>query len=210
MPLPLAASVLALVMPALPPPAPAVTFSATLTALPEGDALGAIDVEVTVADGWSVPDAGIPKLFLQIDPPAGVVLAGKMLETHRELARNEFVREPFERLVDPGTTTVRFTLGDVPVAEDAVIALNLVGYVRNGAEGPCRFVRRRMHLPLAAGAIATPGPARVSAWGAGNGGLQIGDRADAFALPRADGSTVALADYLDEKNVLLTTYRAYW
>ena len=40
--------------------------------------------------------------------------------------------------------------------------------------------------------------------------LQIGDRADAFTLARADGTTISLADYKGKKNVLITTYRAFW
>ena len=50
----------------------------------------------------------------------------------------------------------------------------------------------------------------TSDWGSGAASLQIGDPADPFTLPRADGSTVSLADYHGKKHVLVTTYRAFW
>jgi hypothetical protein len=193
-----------------PPPDDVVTVSARLpdAALAVG-AEHAIELTVEVAAGWSAADAGIPKIFLQIDPPPSVRLAGKVIESDRELAANEFLAKPFERMIDPGSTSVGFTLDAEPGADEA-FALNVVAYVRRGDDGPAWFVRRRVALPVAAGAAGVRDDATRSGWGGDRGGLQIGDEADPFALPRGDGTTVRLADYRGEKNVIVTTYRAFW
>jgi peroxiredoxin len=39
--------------------------------------------------------------------------------------------------------------------------------------------------------------------------LQIGDKAEKFALP-SKGSKVSLKKYLGKKNVIVNTYRAFW
>ena len=64
-------------------------------------------------------------------------------------------------------------------------------------------------LPLEPGATATEGSANESDWGKGDF-LKIGDKAEPFELPRADGSTLSLGEYLGKKNVIVTTYRAFW
>jgi hypothetical protein len=174
----------------------------------------AFTVEITAAEGWSPTDAGIPGVFVQLDVPSSVSLVGKVLETRQELARNEFLVAPFERLVETGATEIAFTIDRVP-PPDATIGVNVVAYVRgpaavDGGKGEARFVRQRFSLPVRAGAVAVPADASRSTWGGERGGLQIGDHADPFSLPRADGSEVTLQELLDRSNAIVTTYRAHW
>lgn len=166
-------------------------------------------VTINLADGWSSSTAGIPKMFLQLDVPDSVELSGKKIEDFRALARNEFVAEPWERLVDPGTIDVGFTLTGTPNADDQ-IAVNVVGYLRKGEDGPARFARQRIILPVKSGADGTAGDAGTTNWSGAMAGLQVGDTADQFGLPRADGSLVQLKDYQGASNVIVTTYRAFW
>jgi hypothetical protein len=114
---------------------------------------------------------------------------------------------------------ISFTLAREPESQ-ATIGLNVVAYVN--AEGkPPRFYRMRVEVPLRAGADAESHErSDISNWGpvaewntdertAGHG-VQIGQEAPDFTLPRADGSTITLSDYRGEKNVIVTTYRAFW
>ncbi len=168
-----------------------------------------IQLTVSVAEGWSASAAGIPKPILQIDVPKSVQLSGKVLSDHRELSRNEFLRAPYERLIEVGSSVVEFTLTSEPSADDR-IGLNIIAYVRQGKDEDAFFVRKRLELPVEPGATAQSDDSSTSTWGGEGSGLQIGDRAKPFALPRADGSTVTLDDYLGKTNIILTTYRAHW
>ena len=40
--------------------------------------------------------------------------------------------------------------------------------------------------------------------------LKIGDKAPAFNLPRPDGTAFDVSQWLGKKNVIVTTYRAFW
>ena len=80
----------------------------------------------------------------------------------------------------------------------------------DGTEGELVFVRRRVDVPLTPGAkVESATESRRSNWGV-NGTLQIGDKAEPFELPRADGTTLALADRLGTAPLIVTTHRAYW
>jgi hypothetical protein len=166
-----------------------------------------IDLEVRLDDGWTASEAGLPKMFLQIDAPASVKLVGNELQG-RELMRNGFVKEPWERLIDPGPATVRFRLDSAPKAGDR-IGLNVVACLKADGRDGAWFVRRRVHLPLRPGAVAVPAAPTSSTWGDGST-VQIGEPAADFELPRADGSKVALSAFRGRTNVILTTYRAHW
>ena len=72
-----------------------------------------------------------------------------------------------------------------------------------------RFAQR-FELPLEPGVEAEEVAADESSWGVDEELLQIGDKAVDFELPRADGTTVKLSDYLGKKNIIVTTYRAFW
>jgi hypothetical protein len=183
-----------------------------------------IKVSLDLGDGWTTSDAGIPTPILQIDVPASVTLSGKVLETYRQLSKNEFLSEPFERRFEGTAATVEWTLVDEP-RDDETIGLNLVTYAKH-EDGRVRFIRRRVDLPIKAGASVSSGErADRSDWGPTGRegsepttepktervtGLQIGDHASAFDLPRADGTRVRLDDFLGKSNIVVTTYRAYW
>jgi hypothetical protein len=175
------------------------------------DLTRAFDVVLEVDEGWSISTAGHPKAFLQVDAPPSVTLAGAVLESHQELARNGFLVAPFERVIGPGTTRVEFTIDGRP-GDDERIGINVVAYVGRDGSSDAWFLRRRLELPLAAGAVAAAGDDRDTSWGdAGHDrdGLAVGDTADPLRLPRADGTMVDLADYRG-RHVIITTYRAFW
>jgi len=170
-------------------------------------------LRMELGEGWSASQAGIPSAILQIDAPDSIDLVGKKLTTYDQLKRNEFLEEPWERLMDGSEQRIRFTLLSEP-AEGETIGLNVVAYLADTRprddEPELVFVRRRVDLPIAAGARAESATeSRRSNWGV-NGTLQIGDAAEPFVLPRADGSTLALADRLGTAPLIVTTYRAYW
>ena len=78
--------------------------------------------------------------------------------------------------------------------------------------GPPQVIHRavgRFEVPVEAGAVAREGDRDDSRWGV-ESTLQIGDEAETFALPRADGTEFLLDDLLYQHNVLVTTYRAFW
>lgn len=159
-------------------------------------------------DGVSVAEAGMPAPILQIKVPSSVKLSGQVLKDYKELARNEFLEAPFERLVVENPLRVPFILRREPNPDEHFV-LNVLGYVTANGEDDCRFVRRTLKLPLAPGAVATAQPATTSDWGKTRT-LQLGDRALPFTLPRADGTKLALRKYLKKKNIIVTTYRAHW
>ena len=168
-----------------------------------------IHLTISLGEGWSASAAGLPKPILEIDVPESVQLSGEVLSDYRELSENEFLQAPYERLIEVGSSVVEFTLTSEPNEGDR-ISLNIIAYVRHGEDENAFFVRKRLELPLQPGATAQPGDSSNSNWGDDGSGLQIGDHAKPFALPRADGSTVTLDDYLGKTNIILTTYRAHW
>ena len=168
-----------------------------------------IQLTVSLAEGWSASTAGIPKPILQIDAPESVQLSGTVLSGHRELSRNEFLQAPYERMIEVGSNVVQFTLESDPDESDSV-GLNIIAYIRHGEDEDAFFVRQRLQLPLHPGAQAQSGDPSISDWGGESSGLQIGDHAKSFTLPRADDSAVTLDDYLGKTNIILTTYRAFW
>ncbi len=184
-----------------------VTATLASDALEVGDEY-AVEIKVTLKDGWSASDSGIPKPMLQIEPPKCLKLSGKVLKDFRELSRNEFLREPYERLIKVGKSTVKFKLTRKPRANER-IALNVLAYVSDESNSNAHYVRRRLLLPIKPNAVAEAGDAAESTWGVVKT-LQIGDKAKLFSLPQADGKRIKLRNYLGKKNILITTYRAYW
>jgi len=167
-------------------------------------------VTLSVPDDWSASADGSPSVLVQIDAPDGVGLLGRTVSGFSELSRSNFLELPWEREVRPGETVIPFSIDP----ERRVIGLlglsvNAVAYLQDG-DGNNWFVRRRVNLEISPGASASSADqAEVSAWGR-NGTLAIGDEAQPFVLPRADGTTVDLSEYLGEKNIIVTTYRAFW
>lgn len=167
-----------------------------------------IVIDLSAKDGYSASDAGIPAPLLQIDVPSCVVLKGKVLKGHRELARNEFLQEPFERMLKELPARIGFELKKKPGPDDA-FGLNILAYVAATSGDDAFFVRRRLNLKVAGGAKAEVSESGASTWGEENL-LQLGDEAAPFKLPQADGKKVDLADYLGKTPVIVTTYRAHW
>lgn len=167
-----------------------------------------IDLSLKLAAGWSASKSGIPQAFLQIDVPDSVKLEGKVLTEFRELANNEYVREPFERMIDPGQTEIGFTLISEPEPGDS-LSLNIIAYIKSEDGDANYYIRRRLDLPLQPGAKAKEADATDTAWGS-HDTLVVGEKADDFTLPQIGGSSISLADYRGKKNVIITTYRAHW
>ena len=66
-----------------------------------------------------------------------------------------------------------------------------------------------MYTGLTPMLICSDVQASTSDWGVEEG-VQIGQKAPAFVLPRADGTTLDLREYGAGRNVIVTTYRAFW
>jgi len=169
-----------------------------------------IRIEVAPGDGVDASAAGLPRPILQVQVPEGVNLAGREL-SDAEQARNEFLYAPYESMIEVGEHTLSLTIDD-SLDPDATLGINLIAYVRRRGDDGARFVRRRVDLPLRAGASASSDePATNSEWGPpGFETLAIGDRVPDLELPRADGSIVRLRDLLSAGDVIITTYRAFW
>lgn len=159
-------------------------------------------------DGWSGAGAGISAPILQIEVPKGIELTGRVLTEYADLAKNEFLQAPFERLLKESPAKIGFKVVKPP-SEDTAFGLSLLAYAGSSSGDDAWFLRRRLTLPVAPGATATPVAAESSDWGVEKV-LQIGDRATPFTLPRADGSKVSLGKLRGKKNVIVTTYRAHW
>jgi hypothetical protein len=164
--------------------------------------------EAQFKDGWSGGKAGISAPFLQIDVPSSIELTGRELKTFKELSRNDFIQEPYERLVRESPLEVGFKLIKKPDPNEP-FGLNFVTYASPASGDDAHFIRRRLSLPVAPKATAESVEPTLSNWGP-DGLLQIGDKAAPFSLPQADGKKVALGQYLGKKNVVVTTYRAHW
>ena len=216
-------AIVAPLLTAAPPAESPVTLSASLNAdeLTVGEA-HQIALTATLADGWIFPESrtAIRGLIVQIDVPRSATLAGQVLTDPRELARNEYLQSPYERLVEPGETTIEFTLNAAAGAApgpalapasggNETIGVNITAYVQKAGTDEHVFIRRRLELPLKAGAEAVEGNAGNTHWGAADT-LHVGDMADAFSLPQFGGAMVDLKDHLGRKNIIITTYRAHW
>jgi hypothetical protein len=168
----------------------------------------AVELTINLKEGWNASQAGIPHPVLQIQVPSCVELVGKVLTSYNELKRNEFLQEPFERLIKDDTARIVFVLLKDPAPGDQ-FALNVLGYVSDGSKKESYFVRRRLLIPVAPNALSMGTRPTVSDWGREDL-LQIGHPAEPFELPTADGTLVSLAQYAGKKNVIVTTYRAFW
>jgi hypothetical protein len=186
------------------------TVDATISSEPlEVDATFTIDVSMTPGEGWSASDAGLPGYIVQLGVPASVVPDGKILTEHRDLARNEYLQAPYERLVKGNSTSIAMKLLAEP-GQGHTIAINVLGYM-TAEDGQAVFALRRVELPVRAGASGTATTqATTSDWGTDTAGLQIGDHAPDLTLPHADGSTVSTADLHANGPLFMLTYRAFW
>jgi hypothetical protein len=148
--------------------------------------------------------------MLQIDVPPSVELSGKVLSTHQELARNEFLMEPYERLITKDVSHVKFKVVKKPEASET-IGLVVTAFLSSIDGNRSFFLRRRLALPLKPNAVAGTALAENSQWGIDKELLNIGDSAPGFSLPRVNGSgNVTIGSFLGKKNIIVTTYRASW
>ena len=201
---------LPLLLAAAQPPADVLSVSAELAAdeLTVGRPYEIV-LRVEIADGWSASKAGVPAPLLQIDLPPSVKLSGRVLTTHKELSKNEFLQAPFERLLKGKEHRIEFELTQEPRPGEQ-IGLNIMTYVAQDAKKDSFFVRRRLVVPVAAGAKGVESAPTDSSWGIDRDLLQIGDVASDFSLPKAFDPPIGLSNYLGQKNVIVTTYRAHW
>lgn len=153
-------------------------------------------------------DSGVPNPLLQLEVPDCVKLNGKHLTTYKELARNEFLQKPYEQVLKRPTNKIRFKLLKEPNTGDA-INLNIIAYVSDSNGENMQFIRTRLTLPIAPGAVSTPADAPSSQWGTQDL-IQIGDEAPDFKLPSLTTGSTTLSKYRGKKNVIITTYRAHW
>ncbi|MCH7994918.1 MAG: hypothetical protein IIB57_10820 [Planctomycetes bacterium] len=86
-----------------------------------------IILDINLKDGWSISTAGIGGAILQIDVPRSIRLSGKVLKSKKELAENEFLAAPYERLLVEFPAHIAFTLKKEPKESDR-IALNVLAY----------------------------------------------------------------------------------
>ncbi len=162
-----------------------------------------IPLTFTVAEGWSVSDAGLPGAILQVDVPPGVELVEARADAK---ARKRFLQAPHERMLAEGGNELTFKLTG-KLAADAALSFNVLGYCSDGSR--VRFLRQRYRVPLKPGAALAETNVNPSTWGTDQG-LQLGDKLPAYELPQADGSVIKLADYIGKSNIVITTYRAFW
>lgn len=162
-----------------------------------------------LAEGVSGSDSGVPAPLIQLDVPPSVKLEGEVSSSYRALSRNEFLVEPFERLMPEPEARIAFELVGEPAAGDT-IGISVVGYFATEPGEDDFFVRRRLELPLVAGAEASPGSAADSSWSAVEDVLQIGDELPSLVLSRADGTEHELTALAGDGPMIVTTYRAFW
>ncbi len=192
------------------PPGDVLSISATL----EADELSVgssyeIVLKVEIKEGWSATAAGVPAPLVQIDVPSSVELSGKVLTSQRELSRNEYLQAPFELLLKSEEERIGFSLVKAPGAKEQ-IALNIMAYVSQDPTVDSFFIRRRFTLDVKPRAQAVGVVAVKSDWDTDKHLLQIGDPAEDFSLPKAFDPPIGLGNYLGQKNVIVTTYRAHW
>jgi len=165
-------------------------------------------VTVDLKEGWTGSAGKVPNFILQVDAPACVEMQGPRVKGVRSLSRIGFLRPPEEKMMEGRETSFEFKLTKSPGADER-FAVNLIGYATDAEQTDVWYVRRRMALPLAKGAKAARIDESPSKWGIGNE-LELGDKAVPFKLPQADGTNVDLSQYLGKKNIIVSTYRAFW
>ena len=197
-------------LPVLHSQAPEVTVQARIAAdgLVAGESY-AVDVSVELPAALSSKSSAAAALFLQLDVPPSIELLGDHPTEYDELAENEFLQEPYERLLEGDAARIPFRY--VGGGDAGTLGISVLGYLRDAETGEERFLRRRVELPVKAGAEAVPGDARDSSWGEDPELLQIGDEAPSFEALLVDGTgRFTLDEVLGRENVIVTTYRAFW
>ncbi len=175
--------------------------SATLTP----GQLHEIVVSVAAPEGWTVMRTGGPPPIVQIKPPACAELFGKVLKDPAERSYKGYLYEPFERAISAGDSTIRFKLLTPPGDGDR-FEMNVIGYAAPRDGGAIQFFRRRLVLPLAAGATATAADPAISSW-SDEPILNIGDKLPAATLPIWGQGRKSLAEVHTGDWLVICTYR---
>ena len=194
-----------------PDPLEAVRIEATLSEAPlEAGATASIAIEFELPEGFSASGSGVPAPILQIDPSASVRPAGERVTAYRALASNEFLDQPYERLLSELPASVELSIDAAP-GEDETLGLIFTAYVDAGEEHGKRFLRRRLELPLSPGASAQRGDDADSSWGpADDQRLAIGEAAPALQLPSLFEGRVDFGEARGDGWQIVSTYRAFW
>jgi hypothetical protein len=190
------------------PPADTLTARARIEGELKPGETARLIVEIESRKGWSLTQAGIPNAIIQIDAADCTELKGDRAKTQKALSRAGFLRHPEERFADGAKTEFEFDVKKTPGADDQ-FAINVLAYASPPDGANAWFIRRRIAIPIARGAVSRDISPTPSDWGVDDD-LQLGDKAPLMKLPRADGSLVNLAEYLGKKNIVITTYRAHW
>lgn len=173
-------------------------------------------IELEPAPGVSTQSSGIPGCIVQLDTPPGVELLGERVLDFEALRDNEFLMEPWERLMDENHLTVPLRL-TTDLAPNATLGINVVGYVATSPGEDDAFFRQRWELPLKAGATALRGDGTQTSWGPfgketdAPAPLTIGEPVPAFRLPRLGSDRPWSSDeVLGSQPALIVTYRGHW
>lgn len=194
--------------------APVESLLTARAAMPEAPLTVGEDHEFTLTiegdPSWSPSGAGVPDPLVQIKVPPSVELTGRVLDSYREQAQNEFIVEPFERLATVGENAIGFRLVGEP-GEGETIGVSIIAYLSSEDGSDARFLRKRLELPVRAGATAEAVAwAEDSSWSSLDDVLDIGDRYFDVSLPDAEGNTVTLSQLVGDGSLIVTTYRAFW
>ncbi|MEM8710299.1 MAG: hypothetical protein AAGG01_05065 [Planctomycetota bacterium] len=173
-------------------------------------------IELQLAPGVSAQSSGIPGCIVQLDPPPGVELLGERVLEFEALRDNEFLMEPWERLMDKNRLTVPLRLA-ADLAPDATLGINVIGYVASSPGKDDAFFRQRLELPLLADSTAFRGDPTQTSWGPFGaeidtpGPLTIGESIPAFRLPRLGADRPwSSAEVIGTQPALIVTYRGHW
>ena len=190
------------------PPDDVFRASARIDGKIEQGAAARLIVDIDVKPGWSIAKAGVANAIIQVDAPSCVTLVGERAKTKKQLAKAGFIRRPEERLAEGRSTEFDFKQLS-PCDGNDEITINILAYLSPPGGADAWFIRRRIALPVETGAKSHAVDATRSDWGVGDE-LQLGNKASLMKLPKADGTLVDLARDLGKKNIVITTYRAYW
>lgn len=183
-------------------------------ALPRGRELRAVlefDFEGEISQAFRNTAAFDPALarrpLVFLDVPEGVRLSGTapaQLVTPGDFQQS-YLRFPFGRRVFDKRTEIPFRILRSP-PDDATLGLNVVWWSGRDEAATGSFERVRLELSLRPGAVATPGDATNSRWGA-HDTLAIGDTLPAFEAPLPNGELLDLADLIGEQRLLVMVFR---
>ena len=167
---------------------------------------GQINPLYTWEEGYQ--PGGLRRPLVQIDAPAPVTLLGgapNELLTPDDFQAS-FLRAPHGLRAKGKQVRIPFRLESAPKPKDS-IGINVIVYLGQDTRREARFVRRRIELPLRAGAESAAEQEGDGSWGP-DGVLAIGDDAPDFELFGLTlGAKTALRGLRARSDVLVLFYR---